>query len=75
MGTKSVWTPERRARQAEIARLTRPWEKATGPRTASGKAISSRNAALSPEIVALKELLAEGRRRMKVALCTERLRR
>jgi hypothetical protein len=44
MGTKSAWTPERRARQAAIATQTRPWEKATGPRTAFGKAISSRNA-------------------------------
>lgn len=44
MGTKSAWTPERRARQASIVSQTRPWEKATGPRTALGKAISSRNA-------------------------------
>ena len=44
MGTKSAWTPERRARQAEIIRQTRPWKGATGPRTESGKAISARNA-------------------------------
>ena len=44
MGTKSAWTPERRARQAEIIRHTRPWIGATGPRTESGKAISARNA-------------------------------
>lgn len=44
MGTKSAWTPERRARQAVIITQTRPWEKATGPRTPRGKAISSRNA-------------------------------
>jgi hypothetical protein len=44
MGTKSAWTEERRARQAEIIRQTKPWEKSTGPRTEEGKAISSRNA-------------------------------
>ena len=38
------WTPERRARQAMLIRRWRPWEKSTGPRTAEGKAISSRNA-------------------------------
>lgn len=44
MGTKGAWTPERRAKQAAIIAHTRPWEKATGPRTMQGKAISSRNA-------------------------------
>lgn len=44
MGTKSAWTEERRARQAEIIRQNKPWEKSTGPRTEEGKAISSRNA-------------------------------
>lgn len=44
MGTKGAWTPERRAKQAGIIALTRPWEKSTGPRTERGKAISSRNA-------------------------------
>lgn len=32
------WTPERRARQAELIRTWRPWEQSTGPRTAEGKA-------------------------------------
>ncbi len=44
MGTKSAWTPERRARQAETIRRTKPWEKSTGPKTEAGKAISARNA-------------------------------
>jgi hypothetical protein len=44
MGTKGAWTPERRAKQAEIIARNRPWEKATGPRSVQGKAISSRNA-------------------------------
>ena len=32
------WTPERRARQAELIRQWRPWEKSTGPKTEAGKA-------------------------------------
>lgn len=44
MGTKSAWTPERRAKQAERIRQTKPWTKSTGPQTVEGKAISSRNA-------------------------------
>lgn len=37
------WTPERRSRQAELIRAWRPWEKSTGPRSAEGKARTSRN--------------------------------
>ena len=37
------WTPERRARQAELIRTWRPWEKSTGPRTKAGKARAARN--------------------------------
>lgn len=48
MGTKSAWTPERRARQAAIIRATRPWTKSTGPRTDEGKAVSSQNARMDP---------------------------
>ena len=44
MGTKGAWTPERRTRQAEIIRSTKPWERSSGPRTEAGKAISSQNA-------------------------------
>jgi hypothetical protein len=44
MGTKSAWTPERRARQAEIIRHTKPWEQSTGPKSDEGKAMSARNA-------------------------------
>lgn len=46
MGTKSAWTPERKARQALIIEQTKPWEKSTGPRTGAGKAVSSKNAYL-----------------------------
>jgi len=38
------WTPERRARQAELIRRWQPWTRSTGPRTAAGKAKASRNA-------------------------------
>lgn len=57
MGTKSAWTPERRARQAEIIRSIKPWQFSTGPRTEEGKAASSRNAALSDEVQALRLML------------------
>ena len=38
------WTPERRARQAELVKTWRPWEASTGPRSAAGKAVVARNA-------------------------------
>lgn len=38
------WTSQRQARQAELLRRLRPWERSTGPRTAEGKARTSRNA-------------------------------
>lgn len=38
------WTPERKAKQAELIRQWQPWTKATGAKTAEGKARSSRNA-------------------------------
>jgi hypothetical protein len=44
MGTKEAWTPERRARQAELIRQTKPWLKSTGPKTKDGKGVSARNA-------------------------------
>lgn len=44
MGTRSAWTLERRARQAQIIRCTQPWRQAKGPRTKKGKQASSRNA-------------------------------
>lgn len=38
-----LWTNEQRLRAAELARLHHPWKSSTGPRTAAGKIISSRN--------------------------------
>ena len=43
------WTPERRDKQAERIRQSKPWEKSTGPRTAEGKAVSSQNALVHGE--------------------------
>ena len=37
------WTPERRARQAELIRHWQPWTGSTGPRTAEGKAKAAMN--------------------------------
>jgi hypothetical protein len=38
------WSPERRAKQAELIRASKPWLKSTGPRTEEGKARSASNA-------------------------------
>lgn len=57
----SGWTPERRARQAELIRTWQPWTRSTGPRTAEGKARASRNAwkgGYWREIRELRRLLA-----------------
>ena len=35
MATK--WTPQRRAKQAELINRWRPWEQATGPKSVEGK--------------------------------------
>lgn len=37
------WTDEQRRQQAEKIRQWRPWEQATGPISAKGKAVSSQN--------------------------------
>jgi hypothetical protein len=58
MGTKAAWTLERRAKQAAIIAQTRPWERATGPRSDRGKAISSRNACTGAGEVAANYRLA-----------------
>lgn len=37
------WTPEQRARQAQLIHLWQPWRQSTGARTTEGKAVSSQN--------------------------------
>ena len=37
------WTPERKAKQAELIRNWQPWKQATGPKTEEGKARVARN--------------------------------
>ena len=50
------WTSKRRARQAELIRHWRPWERSTGPRTGAGKAIVARNAWKGGQRPMLREL-------------------
>lgn len=50
------WTPERRARQAELIRTWQPWTRSTGPRTPEGKAKASRNAWKGGHWQQIKEL-------------------
>lgn len=69
--TASTWTPERRARQAELIRTWRPWEKSCGPRSDAGKARASCNACKpnSPrrQLMAMKgELVAVMRKLMRI---------
>lgn len=59
MGTKGAWTPERRARQAEFVRQTKPWLKSTGPTTEQGKAVSSQNARMPKAIAELRRQRVE----------------
>ncbi len=60
------WTPERRARQAELIRIWRPWEKSTGPRTAAGKAVVARNGWKGGVRPLLRELARELRTQCEV---------
>jgi hypothetical protein len=46
MAARKNFSLEHRAAQSALIRLHRPWEQSTGPRTAAGKAIASRNARL-----------------------------
>jgi len=65
------WTPERRARQAELIRKWRPWEKSTGPKTEAGKAEVSRNAYKGGAWRLLRELSCALREQKKALLETK----
>ena len=51
------WTPERRARQAELIRTWRPWEQATGPKSSEGKERVATNAWRGGHRAQLRELI------------------
>ena len=50
------WTPERRARQAELIRTWQPWVKSTGPRSLEGKERVAANAWRGGHRAQLREL-------------------
>lgn len=53
------WTPERRARQAELIRSWRPWEQSTGPRTEQGKERSRNNRYRGAKRARVREMMRE----------------
>ncbi len=56
------WTPERRKQQAELIATWKPWKRSTGPKTAQGKANSSRNAfkdGFKQQIKELRQILKQ----------------
>ena len=55
------WTPERRARAAEVARRVQPWRRSSGPKTPVGKAISSKNGYRGGMRAQLRDLHRHGR--------------
>lgn len=52
------WTPEQRARQAQLIHRWQPWRQSTGARTSEGKAVSSQNALR----YSLREIMRESAR-------------
>ena len=52
----TTWTPERRARQAELIRTWRPWDRSTGPKSPAGRMRVSRNAYKGGMWLELREL-------------------
>ena len=53
------WTPERRTKQAALIRTWRPWEQSSGPKSAEGKARTSRNGYKGGHRATLRELARE----------------
>jgi hypothetical protein len=64
------WPPERRKKQAENARRTRPWLCSTGPKTPEGKARTRMNgekrSRLSARLRFVRSVLAAQRRFLKI---------
>ena len=61
-------TLERRVKQAALIRNWKPWAQSTGPRTAEGKAVASRNAFKGGHRAKLRELARE----LDAVLCEQR---
>lgn len=62
------WTPERRARQAELIKGWKPWEQSTGPKSEAGKATVAANAwrgGRRQELRVLSKVINEEMRGMK----------
>lgn len=59
------WTPEARARQAELIRTWQPWKHSTGARTPQGKAMSAQNRAKS--LAAAKQRIEDARKALRDA--------
>lgn len=57
------WSPEQRAKQAELIKQWKPWHNSTGPRTERGKQSSCQNARKYP--VGLSRLFTLSRKRQK----------
>ena len=52
----TTWTPERRARQAELIRQWKPWAKSTGPKSTEGKERVAKNVWRGGHRAQLREL-------------------
>ena len=52
----TTWTPDRRARQAELIRTWQPWAKSTGPRSPEGRQRVSSNAWTGGHWAEMREL-------------------
>ena len=50
------WTPERKARQAELIQRWKPWKESTGPKTKQGKQVVSQNSYKGGTRALLREL-------------------
>ena len=69
------WTKERRAKQAELIRIWRPWASSTGPKSEEGKARVAHNAWRGGHRKKLRELtktvnaeIREARRLVRLAV-------
>ena len=70
----TAWTEERKARQSALIRGWKPWERSTGPRTATGKAEASRNRQKAlekarQEVAAAREALTSAQERLEELGC------